>query len=525
MKFLSRLPGTVILGLSLTLFGLWLSAWAQRHTSPALDTNNAFTGNKTSSSINGITVVDGVKYPCTSVGVNSAIAAQIALGGGAVDARGCASLSTYASEIDVGNSSSVAIELLLPHTGTWLCNITDGVSYCLKVFHNSSIIGSNPSFGLFQIQPATTSVNVGAFIGNDTSVRDAHIRVEGFEANLFAGTATAAKAIGYFTGLGDGSYIGHMTFGNLSSTHALKVLWVSNSCCAMEIQNVVAEAFTVSGVTPCWFGNGTTGPNLNIKVDGLACTHAGNGASQLVDQEWNQFGNNVFKNVYMETCPTSCGGTLTDLTTPWVSVQAFGSPVAADYFMGITAGGDVPSSTRYTVDIASGAHAIITSLQQGGVSTNAISDHNGSGVNVTAAVNSSIGGYSTEKQFLTNTLQLAGGGSIKLPNLLLTATTPTISSGFGTSPSIQFNNGSPVMQVNVGSGGTASSGVIGMPTASVGWSCSVENLTAHFRNRADDTVQTASTTTTVTVQNQTKSTGAAVAWTASDLLRLNCMGF
>jgi hypothetical protein len=64
-----------------------------------------------------------------------------------------------------------------------------------------------------------------------------------------------------------------------------------------------------------------------------------------------------------------------------------------------------------------------------------------------------------------------------------------------------------------------------MPTASVGWSCSVENLTAHLRNRADDTVQTASTTTTVTVQNQTKTTGAAVAWTASDVLRLNCMGF
>jgi hypothetical protein len=513
MKFLLRLPGTVTLGLSLTLFGLCLSAWAQRRTFPALDTNGAFT------SINGITVVDGVKYPCTSAGVNSAIAAQIALGGGTVDARGCASLSTYTSEIDVGNSSSVAIELLVPHTGTWLCNITNGVSFCLKVFNNSSIVGSNPSFGSFQIRPASSIVSVGAFIGNDTSVAGAHIRVEGFEGVLFSTTATVAKAIGYFSGLGDGSYIGHMTFANLSSTNAPKVMWVNNSCCATTIEDVVVDAFAISGVTPCWFGNGTTGPNLNIKIDGISCTHAGSGASDIVEQEWNQFANNVFKNVYMENLPGA------DTTTPWISVQAFGSPSAADLFIGVTAGGDVASSTRYTVDIASGAHAIITSLQQGSVSTNAINDHNGSGVTVTAAANSSVGGYSTEEQFLTNTLQLAGGGSIKLPNLLLTATTPTISSGFGTSPSIQFNNGSPVMQVNVGSGGTASSGVIGMPTASVGWSCSVENLTAHLRNRADDTVQTASTTTTVTVQNQTKTTGAAVAWTASDVLRLNCMGF
>ena len=281
--------------------------------------------------LNGVPTVDGVKYPCSSVGVNSAISASIAAGGGTVDARPCPSLSSYTSEIDVGNGSSVAVTLLLPSNGTWSCNITDRASYCLKVFNNGAAIGSNAGYGTFQIQPANSSVNVGALCGNDTSVANAHIRVEGFACNVFSGTATVSKAVGTFSGLGDGSYIGHMTFANLSSTNAPKVLWVNNSCCSTTIEDTVADAFAVVGVTPCFFGNGVTGPNLNIKADGLSCVHPGNGASNLVDQEWNQFGNNVFKNIYMEMF------TNTDTTTPWVSVQKFGTPTAADYFVGITA--------------------------------------------------------------------------------------------------------------------------------------------------------------------------------------------
>ncbi len=98
-------------------------------------------------------------------------------------------------------------------------------------------------------------------------------------------------------------------------------------------------------------------------------------------------------------------------------------------------------------------------------------------------------------------------------------TAPTIASGFGTSPSIVANNGTIAFVVNVGTGGTASAGVITLPTATTGWICHVENITAVAANRADQrTVQTASSTTSITVQNQTVSTGAALAWTASDKL-------
>jgi hypothetical protein len=109
---------------------------------------------------------------------------------------------------------------------------------------------------------------------------------------------------------------------------------------------------------------------------------------------------------------------------------------------------------------------------------------------------------------------------------LYSGSAPTISSGFGTSPSIANNNGSGAFQVNVGTGGTATNGVISTPvTATTGWICAVNNLTAALGHRADNTIQTASTTTTITIENQTKSSGAAVAWTASDIVNLLCLAF
>ena len=109
--------------------------------------------------------------------------------------------------------------------------------------------------------------------------------------------------------------------------------------------------------------------------------------------------------------------------------------------------------------------------------------------------------------------------------LLISSTAPTIASGFGTTPSVTGTR-TAAFTVNVGTGGTATGGVLTMPTATTGWICHVENLTAVAANRADQrTVQTGSTTTSITVQNQTISSGAALAWTASDVLKFTCFAY
>jgi hypothetical protein len=111
-------------------------------------------------------------------------------------------------------------------------------------------------------------------------------------------------------------------------------------------------------------------------------------------------------------------------------------------------------------------------------------------------------------------------------HLVFSDTAPTVASGFGTTPTIVASNGAVAFRVGVGTGGAASAGVITMPTATTGWVCHVDNLTARAGNVADArTVQTATGTTSITVQNQTISTGAALAWTASDNLLLLCAAY
>lgn len=106
-------------------------------------------------------------------------------------------------------------------------------------------------------------------------------------------------------------------------------------------------------------------------------------------------------------------------------------------------------------------------------------------------------------------------------NLALSSTAPTISSGFGTNPSI-VSGSAASFRVNVGTGGTANTGVIGLPTATNGWNCDFAVLT----NAASFiTAPTTSDTTTVTVANYSRTTGLLTAWTASDIVGARCTGF
>lgn len=154
--------------------------------------------------------------------------------------------------------------------------------------------------------------------------------------------------------------------------------------------------------------------------------------------------------------------------------------------------------------------------------------------NGTSAQTFRVYGNATGSKYLTLTHDGTNGaisttsGGVNYSNvaLMVSATAPTIASGFGGTPSIVASNGTAAFQVNVGTGGAATGGVLTLPAATTGWVASVVNLTAVAANRGDQqTVQTASTTTSITVQNQTISTGAALAWTASDKLWISCMAY
>jgi hypothetical protein len=106
-------------------------------------------------------------------------------------------------------------------------------------------------------------------------------------------------------------------------------------------------------------------------------------------------------------------------------------------------------------------------------------------------------------------------------HLIESATAPSIRTGFGTSPSISAPSGTAAFRVTIGTGGTATSGVLTMPTASNGWNCFSSDQTTPATNY---TKQSASSKSSVTLTNY-NSSGTANAWSAGDLLIVNCTAF
>jgi len=128
------------------------------------------------------------------------------------------------------------------------------------------------------------------------------------------------------------------------------------------------------------------------------------------------------------------------------------------------------------------------------------------------ATTPSTGAFTTAK-----VTTLEDGGA----NLLVSSTAPTITSGFGTSPSIVANN-TAAFQVIVGTGGTDSSGTIGFPNAPNGWSCSVSNITT---SGAVQTIMSSASPNLITLKNINTTTGSAQAWNPGDKLNIQCTAF
>lgn len=188
------------------------------------------------------------------------------------------------------------------------------------------------------------------------------------------------------------------------------------------------------------------------------------------------------------------GGTVNDTTgtgtvanevinsfPPWTitSTSAMTITNAVDYyFQNVTCSTNVTCTNKYSVGAANGVY----------VAGGAVNVNNG-------------------------TYQLAG-------KAVASTTAPTISSGFGTSPTITANN-TMAFKIAIGSGGTASSGVVTMPTANAGWKCDAVDVTTQSTS-VFTTRETAYTTTSVTF-TQFNTSMAATAWTAGDDIEISCI--
>lgn len=102
--------------------------------------------------------------------------------------------------------------------------------------------------------------------------------------------------------------------------------------------------------------------------------------------------------------------------------------------------------------------------------------------------------------------------------LAASPTQPTLGAGWGTTPSIISANGTSLVRVSVGTGGSASTGAITMPAgiALDGWACSALDTTTQSSS-VFLTKETATSPTSVTVTNYNTS-GSATAWASGDIV-------
>lgn len=119
--------------------------------------------------------------------------------------------------------------------------------------------------------------------------------------------------------------------------------------------------------------------------------------------------------------------------------------------------------------------------------------------------------------------QTLSGKTINGPaGLLYSPTTPTITSGFGTSPVVGPGNGTATFNIAIGTGGTATNGIIALPTANSGWTCTATDVTTQSAT-VFVTKQISSGTNSATLANFNTS-GAQAAWAANDILFVSCWG-
>jgi hypothetical protein len=117
-------------------------------------------------------------------------------------------------------------------------------------------------------------------------------------------------------------------------------------------------------------------------------------------------------------------------------------------------------------------------------------------------------------------LNVTASAAYNTTNLLISVVAPTISSGFGSGAAVASNNGTAAFTVNVGTGGTGSSGVIELPAAVTGWNCFCTDITTNSA-AVFSCKQTDTSTATATIGNFNTS-AAAAAWVDGDILSVSC---
>jgi len=527
-----------------------------------------------SANINNIIFIDGVQYPATGAGVRSALNYLLSVGGGTLIIPSGTNVNITSGPLQVGEVGSPVkpINLTIQPGGKLSCNFNSSSTDCIQLGDASKIDCISSTLVTPSIQ-VVANANVNTVIApmNRAGLQESYI-IHGCSIDGGGKTTQGSNivtAVIDMTSLADNTIVSDNTiFGYHSNTAAPGILYTPGNTTGGGPIVIDHNWLDTGAPAPCYVitdGNGknyttmiyltrnecqnsltapymtisagVTGHTRHILVDGFYAL--GSSSSKLIDV--NGCWGCRFKDVQLST--TAAAGvtgiyfenTVNANTANVVeNLAIFGTGFSNGIFdaqSNFGSGGSPSSFQNYHQpdNIAPMTNALqATTIYGNEVAAPAgagsaidlmwpdSSDHRWKMNNNNDGVDFVVG---------QNTTDVLKNKTIDGPNgLLISQAAPTISSGFGASPSI-VHNGAAAFVINVGTGGSATSGIIGLPDAPTGWNCWTNDITAAAAHVPYNTRQIASSINSATLENEITATGAAVAWRSGDILSVSCFAY
>lgn len=382
----------------------------------------------------------------------------------------------------------------LPDNGADTTGVSIGASALLAqstTGNNNTAVGNN-ALALEQVGINLTAIGNGAL---RSTVTDSYSTAVGSNAlqNEAIGVTTSAQgntALGYSACSSFTTATGNVCIGNLATGNAT----------TSSFDVIIGEAATVQGADAIAIGSqaaaGTGGGSASIAIGFQAGSLSVGSGSVAI-------GTGSTKSL------TSGGSQMTAVGYQTLNHDLSGVNETAIGYQALTA---VTSGSSNTA-LGASAGALITT----GTGNIAIGALAADTVLTTGSSNILIGNSLDASTSSTNSWLNIGNairGSLAAP---------TISSGFGSTPSVPAGASSAAFTVNVGTGGSATSGVITfLDPAPNGYACDVTDSTS-VGTLTTASVPTSASTSTWTSYSRT--TGIATAWNASDILVAKCMAY
>jgi hypothetical protein len=342
-------------------------------------------------SLNNVLSMDGVKYPCTTSGLQQILSDAVAAGGGIVDAGFCSTLS-LTSATTIG-SASQSVALLLPNHGVWsLSGITDGTSCFLKIMSGSSILAQGMSNGggnKLTFQNGGPTVNADSIICTDPSPigGGSYIRIEGgFLLYNPAGTpGTYVNGLLHVQKVFDASVVRDVAIANTNGIG----MYVKGACCAATFEKLEIDGQGGAGAAPVVIDGGFGAGTAAVAFINLSADHAGPGQHEIeVKGSPGFIGTINFYNTYVEGANAAGSTAHIEITASQQGVNFYGGAVAIEN----------ASDTGYCFDAVSASGNELGvygfACQYAGVTHAAINDHN-TGITLASDATGSVPSYQT----------------------------------------------------------------------------------------------------------------------------------